>query len=106
MRAEADDGIADARSEAGKAAEDEFAARFFQGYSNLKRRVAAKHPEWDLSAYSGVYSDYWEAEVSVDGGGTPVEAGAASVEVRDAARETEEVGGQETLETQAGSGAE
>ena len=54
VRAEVDDAVATARAEAKKAAEDEFAAGFFQGYSDLKRRVVVDHPEWDLSAYSGI----------------------------------------------------
>ena len=45
MRAEADDAVAATRVEAGKAVEDEFAVDFFQGYSDLKRRVAADHLE-------------------------------------------------------------
>ena len=64
------------------------------------------HLEWDLSAYSGVDSGYWEAEASVEEGGTLVEADAGSAEGRDTARETEEVGGQKALETQVGSGTE
>ena len=39
-----------------EAAEKEFGAGFFQGYSDLKRRVALVHPEWDLTAYLGVES--------------------------------------------------
>ena len=39
MRAEADDPVAAVRAEAKKAAEDEFATGFYQGYSDLKRRV-------------------------------------------------------------------
>ena len=106
MRAEADDVIAAARPEAGKAVEDEFTAGFFQGYSDLKRRVAVDHPKWDISTYSRVDSDYWEAEGSAEGGGTLVDAGVGSVEARDAARETEEVRGQESGDTQVGSGTE
>ena len=45
-----------------KAAEEEFGANFFQGYSDLKRRVALVHPEWDLTAFSDVESDFWEVE--------------------------------------------
>ena len=44
-RAEAKVSICDAREEGMKAAEDEFAAGFFQGYSDLKRRVAEDHPD-------------------------------------------------------------
>ena len=58
VRAEAVKAITIARGEAEKTAEDEFATGFFQGYSDLKRRVAMDHPDWDLSAYSGVNSDY------------------------------------------------
>ena len=45
------------RADAAKA-DEEFDAGFFQGYSDLKRRVAIDHPEWDLSAYSGADSDF------------------------------------------------
>ena len=90
----------------GKAAEDEFAASFFQGYSDLKRRVTEDHPEWDLVDYSGVDSDYWEAEGSAEGEGTLVETGEGLMEAGDAAQETVGVRGQETLETQAGVGIE
>ena len=68
--------------------------------------MAKDHPEWDLTGCSGVDSDYWEAEVSAAGGATPVEEGVGSVDADDAARETPRVGGQETLETQAGGGTE
>ena len=105
-RAEAEEAIAAARAEARKAAEDEFAAGFFQGYSDLKRRVAEDHPEWDLAGYSGVDSDYWEAEASAEGEGTLVETGEGSTEAGDAAQETAGVRGHETLETQAGVGTE
>ena len=105
-KAEAEDAIAAAQVEASKATEDEFTADFFQGYSDLKRRVAEDHPEWDLTGYSRVNSDYWEAEASVEGGVTPIEDGAGSMEAGDAAREAAGVGGQETLETQASVGAE
>ena len=64
--AEADEAIATARAEAKKAAEDEFGANFFQGYSDLKRRVALAHPEWDLSTFSGVDLDYWDVEASAE----------------------------------------
>ena len=66
VRAEVDDMVAVALAEVEKAAEDEFAAGFFQDHSDLKRRVIVHHPEWDLSAYSGVDSDYWESEVSAE----------------------------------------
>ena len=49
------------RAEAAKA-DEEFEAGFFQGYSDLKRRVAVDHPEWDLSTYSRADSDFWEVE--------------------------------------------
>ena len=29
------------------------------------RRVALAHLEWDLSAFSGIDSNYWDTEVSV-----------------------------------------
>ena len=98
--AEAEVALQAVREEGKKAIEDEFAAGFFQGYSDLKRGVAEDHPEWDLAGYSGVDSDYWEAEVSVAGGSTPVEEGVGSVDADDAARQTP------TLETQAGGGIE
>ena len=104
-RAEAKKAIAAARAEARKAAKDEFPAGFFQGYSELKRRVAEDHSEWDLVGYSGVDSDYREAEASAEGGVTPIEEGTGSVEAGDVARETAVVGGQETLATQAGVGS-
>ena len=65
VRAEAEEAVTTDRAEAEKPAEDEFGACFFQGYSDLKRRVALAHPEWDLSAFSRVDSNYWEAEVLV-----------------------------------------
>ena len=68
--------------------------------------MAADHPEWDLSAYSRVDSDYWKAEASAEGGGTPIEAGAGSAEGSDATWETDGVGDQEALETTVGSGIE
>ena len=43
-------------------ADEEFDAGFFQGYADLKRRVAVDHPEWDLSAYSGADSNFWKVE--------------------------------------------
>ena len=61
-RAKAEEAVASARAEARKDAEDGFAASFFQGYSNLKRRVVEDHPKWDLAGYSRVDSDYWDAE--------------------------------------------
>ena len=45
-----------------QAADQEFDKGFFQGYSDLKRRVAVDHPEWDLSGYSGVDSDFFDVE--------------------------------------------
>ena len=45
VRAEADEAIVVARAEAEKATEAEFGTGFFQGYSDLKRRVALNHPE-------------------------------------------------------------
>ena len=49
------------RADAAKA-DEEFDTGFFQGYSDLKRRVAIDHPEWDLFAYSGADSNFWEVE--------------------------------------------
>ena len=53
--------VAANRAEAGKA-DEEFEAEFFQGYSDLKWRVAADHLEWDLTAYSGAEFDFWDVE--------------------------------------------
>ena len=50
--------LAVVQGEAEKVAEKEFGADFFQGYSDLKRRVALVHLEWDLTAFSGVELDY------------------------------------------------
>ena len=47
---------------AAKASEQGFGLGFFQGYADLKRRVALDHPEWDLSGYSGVDSDFFDVE--------------------------------------------
>ena len=52
-REETEAALQAAREKGKKAAEDEFAARFFQGYSDLKRRVAEDHPEWDWQATLG-----------------------------------------------------
>ena len=57
--------VATAQVEAEKADEEEFRVDFFQGYSDLKRRVALVYPEWDLTAFSGVESYFWEVEVPV-----------------------------------------
>ena len=54
-----------------------------------------------MFAYSGVDSDYWEAEVSVEGADTPTEVGAGSTESGDPAKEVREVGGQNAGETRA-----
>ena len=54
VRTEAEEEVVAALAEAEKAAEDEFEAGFFQGYTDLKRRVALAYPEWDLSPFSGV----------------------------------------------------
>ena len=59
-RAELEDAAA-SRVDVAKA-DQEFDVGFFQGYSDLKRRVAIDHPEWDLSAYSRADSDFWEEE--------------------------------------------
>ena len=45
IRAKAEEAIAAYRVEADKTVEDEFGVGFFQGYSDLKRRVALAHPE-------------------------------------------------------------
>ena len=66
------------RAEAEKAVEDEFGAGFFQGYSDLKMKVALTHPEWDLIAFSGVDSDYWAMEVSAEKGDLATEAGTSA----------------------------
>ena len=58
VRAEAEEAAATALDEAKKTAEDEFGVGIFQGYTNLKRRVALVNPEWDLFAFSGVDLDY------------------------------------------------
>ena len=50
--------IAVAPTKAEKATEEDFGSGFFQGYDNLKRRVALAHPEWDLSSLSGIDLDY------------------------------------------------
>ena len=78
VKAQAKEAAVAARVEAEKTTEDEFAAGFFQGYFDLKRRLATNHPEWDLSVYSVVDSDYWEAEVSAEGAEAPTEVGARS----------------------------
>ena len=67
----------------------------------MKRRVATDHPEWDLCVYSGVDSNYSEAEVSTKGVDTLIEVGAGSAEGGDPAKEVGEVGGQNTGKTQA-----
>ena len=53
---------ATALAKAGKTVEEEFEASFFQGYADLKRRVAVDHPKWDLATYSGANSNFWEVE--------------------------------------------
>ena len=65
--------------ETGKAANDEFEAGFFQGYLELNGRVALAHPEWDLSAFSGVDSDYWDIEASADEGDHVAKVGTGAV---------------------------
>ena len=45
---------------------DDFKVGFFQGYTDLKRRVALVYSEWDFSAFSGFNSDYWNTEVSTE----------------------------------------
>ena len=63
VRAEAKEVVTDVWAEAEKTAEDEFGTDFFQGCSDLKRRVALAYPEWDFSAFSGVESDYWDVQI-------------------------------------------
>ena len=63
------------------------------------------HPQWDLSTYSGVDSDYWEAKVSAEGGDASVDVGARSARVEDTAREAE-VRGQNVGETQVAGASE
>ena len=58
IRAEAKDEATTARAEAEKCTKDKFWAGFFQGYTDLKRRVALVYLEWDLAAFSGVDSDH------------------------------------------------
>ena len=53
---------ATARAEADKTTKEELKAGFFQGYINLKRRTALDHPKWDLTAYSGADTAFWEME--------------------------------------------
>ena len=56
-----------------KAIEEDFGADFFQGYEDLKRNVALDHPEWDLSALSGIDSKYWNEDVSAEEVALPVD---------------------------------
>ena len=65
VRAEVEEAVAATRVEAKNTAEDDFGASFFQGYSDLKRRVALAYSELNSSAFSGVISDYWDAGVSI-----------------------------------------
>ena len=53
-----------------------------------------------MSAYSGVDSDYWEAEVSAEGVAHPTEVSVRVAEGGDSAREVGEAWGQDTEETQ------
>ena len=84
-----------ALAEAQRNAKDEYDAGFFQGYVDLKRRVALVHLEWDLSAFSRVESDFWDVEPSAaedrapTGEAEEIEA-AAREEIRDT-RNTEVV---------------
>ena len=73
VRAEVNEAIKVAQADAEKAAEDEFRVGFFQGYTDLKRRVAMAYLEWDLSSFSGVNSNYWDMEVSVEEGDPAME---------------------------------
>ena len=100
VKAGAEEATAAAQNNAEKTVEDEFAAGFFQSYSDLKRRVAMDHPAWDLSAYLRVVSDCQEAKVSTEGRDALIEVSAGSAKGEDAAREAEEVRGQDAGETQ------
>ena len=89
----AEEAIAAVPVEVEKAAEDEFGAGFFWGFLDLKRRVALTHPEWDLTAFSRVNSDYYNIEVSIEEGDPATEVGtstAGDVGKTRAAGETEE----------------
>ena len=46
----------------------EFGLEFFQGYADLKKRVALVHAEWDLSTFSRVNLYYWDMEASAEEG--------------------------------------
>ena len=46
VRSEAKEAVAAAREEDKKTTKDEFATGFFQGYADLKRRVALAHPKF------------------------------------------------------------
>ena len=48
----AEEEVTTVRVETKKATKNEFEVGFFQGYSDLKRRVALIHPELDLTAFS------------------------------------------------------
>ena len=43
--------VAAARAKVGKSAKEEFEEGFIEVYADLMRRVAADHPEWDLTSY-------------------------------------------------------
>ena len=53
-----------------------------------------------MSAYLGVDSDYWEAEVSPEGADTPTQVNARSAEGGDPAKEVGKVRSQNAGETQ------
>ena len=63
--------------------------------------MALAHPEWDLSAYSEVNSDYWEVKVSAEGVDPPAEVSAGSAEGGDPAKEVREAETHNAGETQA-----
>ena len=91
-RVKAKEEVAVARAEAEKVIEDEFGDGFFQCYTDLKRMVALVHPEWDLSAFLGVNSDYWDMEVSAEIEVPPTEVGAGLAKWGNLAANEGEVG--------------
>ena len=82
---------AGARAEAGKAAKEEFESSFFQGYADLKRRVTIDHPEWDLAAYLGEDSEFWEVESPIAEDEAPVDEAARAASVSAEAQLAREV---------------
>ena len=59
------------------------------------------HPEWDLFAFSGVNSDYWDAEVSVGAEDSLGEVDAKSAAGENHTTEGGEVGAHTAEKTQA-----